>query len=183
MNAMSILKKFSDKLGGAPVDKNREGASICRRIRPWLYGAVSERFGLEAQWVQRHLLGCARCRRRLAGAARVDLALAAVRAEPHEADLLKRSNAHALAVLKHSLRRAPKAQQLREAVARPRFLHLWSRYAHATVNVAACLFVLALMKVGVISTMDKVQSEGTRAVERYYASQLGRDMADELFKT
>ena len=159
-----------------PTDNNQ-----CRRIRTWLYEAVNSRFGLEASWVQKHIVNCPRCRRRLAAIGKVNVALLAVKSKPHRTDLLMHANTQAIGMLKHSLRRAPKARKLEAMSPQPKLRERWSKYGHSVANLAACVVVLLLMKVGVLSSMENFQSEGREVVKQYYASQAGQDLTDELF--
>jgi len=159
------------------------GSNKCTRIRTWLYTVVNSRFALDAGWVQKHIADCPRCRRRLAAVGKVNLALSAAKTEPHRTDLLMRANTQAIGVLKHSLRGAPKASKLKKALPRPTLLEQWGGYAHSLANLAACIVVLFLMKVGVFSSMDRFQTEGRKVVKQYYASQVGQDLADDIFNT
>ena len=145
------------------------GSNKCTRIRTWLYTVVNSRFALDAGWVQNHIADCPRCRRRLAAVGRVNLALSAAKTEPHRTDLLMRANTQAIGVLKHSLR--------------PTLIERWGGYGHSLANLAACIVVLFLMKVGVFSSMDRFQTEGRKVVKQYYASQVGQDLADDIFNT
>ena len=153
----------------------------CRRIRAWLYKAISSRFALDADWVQNHIANCLRCQRRMASIGKVNLALSIIKSQPHKLDLLMRANAQAIGVLKHSLRQAPKARKLKEARPEPKLLERWSKYKHSAANAAACIAILFLMKTGVFSSMDKFQTEGQKAMRQYYACQVGQDLADEIF--
>ncbi|MCK4294633.1 MAG: zf-HC2 domain-containing protein [Planctomycetes bacterium] len=155
----------------------------CRRIRTWLYRAVNSRLGIDANWVQNHIAGCPRCRRRLAAAGKVNLALSALKAQPHRIDLLMRANSQTIGVLKHSLRQAPKAAKLKAMLPQPTLLERWRKYAHSVANLAACITIVLLMKVGVFSSMGKFQTEGQKVVKQYYASQVGQDLANEVFTT
>jgi hypothetical protein len=47
--------------------------------------------------------------------------------------------------------------------------------------LAACVVVLLLMKVGVLSSMESFQTEGQEVVKQYYASQAGQDLTNEIF--
>ena len=170
------------KIKGFQARSNSEGApNKCRRIRSWLYTAVNSRFALEAKWVQKHIAECPKCTRRLAAVGRVSLALSTIKAQPYKSDLLMRANAQAVGVLKHSLRQAPKAQELKKALPRPGLFERCGKYGHSLANLAACLVILLLMKVGVFSSVDKFQSEGERVVKHYYASQAGEDLANDIF--
>ena len=175
---MRLLNKIKD-----PRTRNNSKGSPnkCKRIRIWLYKTVNSRLGLEANWVQSHIAACPKCRRRLAAFGRVSLALSAMKTQPHRTDLLMRANAQAIGVLKHSLRRAEKARKLEKAMPRPGLFERLGKYGHSVANLAACLAILLLMKVGVFSSVDKFQSEGQKAVKQYYACQIGQDLANEIF--
>lgn len=153
----------------------------CRSIRNRLYEAVSNRFDMNANWIRDHIANCPRCRRRLVSIGKVNLALSALKSQPHKLDLLMRANTQAIGVLKHSLRREPKAEKLRAMLPEPRLLERCSRYSHSAANVAACIVILFLMKIGVFSSMDKFQSQSKKAVRQYYTTQVGEDLADEIF--
>ena len=170
------------KIKGFQARSNSEGGpNKCRRIRGWLYAAVNSRFGLEANWVRKHIAECPNCTRRLAAVGRVSLALSTIKTQPHKSDLLMRANSQAIGVLKHSLRQAPKAQKLKKALPRPGLFERYGKYGHSLANLAACVFILLLMKVGVFSSVDRFQSEGEKAVKHYYASQIGEDLANDIF--
>lgn len=163
-------------------NKSQNGSSTkCRRIRAWLHKAIISRFHVDADWVQNHIANCPRCNRRLVNVGKVNLALSAMKSQPHKLDLLMRANTQAIGVLKHSLRRAPKAQKLKAMLPEPKLFEKCGKYAHSTANVAACIAILLLMKIGIFSSMDKFQTQGQKVVEQYYASQVGEDLADEVF--
>ena len=153
----------------------------CRQIRAWLHKATSSRFGLDADWVQNHIANCPRCQRRLVSAGKVKLALSIMKSQPHKLDLLMRANAQAIGVLKHSLREAPKSRKLKAMLPEPKLLERCSKYTHSAANAAACIAILFLMKTAIFSSMDKFQTEGQKVVKQYYASQVGEDLADEIF--
>lgn len=155
----------------------------CKRIRTWLHTAVSSRLGSEAGWLQDHIASCPRCQRRLASWGKVNLALSFIKAQPHRLDLLMRANAQAIGVLKHSLREAPKAQELKRILPQPRPLERYGRYGRSIANFAACVTIVILMKVGVFSSMDSFQTQGQKAIKQYYDRQVGQDLADDVFPT
>ena len=174
--------RIISRIKGIRARGKSEGApNKCKRIRSWLYKAVNSRFMLEANWVQKHIAECPNCTRRLAAVGRVSLALSAIKAQPHRNDLLMRANAQAIGVLKHSLREAPKAQELKRAVPRPRLLEKCRSYGHSFTNLAACVVILLLMKVGVFTSVDRFQSEGENVVKHYHASHVGEDVANDVF--
>jgi len=170
-----------NKNKGTTIKSQNDSSNKCRRIRGWLYKAIINRFHLDADWIQNHIANCPRCNRRLVDVGKVNLALSAIKSQPHKLDLLKRANTQAVGVLKHSLREAPKAEKLRAMLPEPKLFEKCGKYAHSTANVAACITILLLMKIGIFSSMDTFQTQGQKAVEQYYASQVGEDLADEIF--
>ncbi|MHC4148523.1 MAG: hypothetical protein ACYSR5_03455 [Planctomycetota bacterium] len=163
--------------------KSSKSRRSCRNIRAWLYGAISRRIGPDAGWVQNHIANCKRCQKRIASAGKVNLALSLIKCQPHGLDLLMRANTQAIGVLGKSLRDVPKAQKLKATLPGPKLLERCSQYKHGLVNAAACIAILFLMKTGVFSSMDKVQTEGHEAVKHYYASHAGQELADEIFSS
>jgi hypothetical protein len=165
-----------------PLRKSRNGSSNkCRRIRAWLHNIISSHLGNDADWIQNHIVNCPRCHRRLVSVGKVNLALSVMKSQPHKLDLLMRANNQAINVLKHSLRREPKARKLRVMRPEPKLFERWSKYTHSTANVAACIAILLLMKIGIFSSMDEFQNQGQKVIKHYYASQVGEDLADEVF--
>lgn len=158
------------------IKKNR-----CKRIRGWLYSVVSRQFDPGAEWLQNHIANCPRCRRRFAAYCKVNLALSLLKSQPHRFDLLMCANLQAINVLKHSLREAPKARELKAATPEPKLVERCGKYGYSTANLAACVAVLFLMKIGVFSSMDKFQTQGQRVMKQYYSSQVGDDLANEVF--
>ncbi len=153
----------------------------CRRIRAFLNATVSRRFGPDAGWLQDHLANCPRCRRRLVSRGKVNLAMSFVKTQPHGLDLLMRANTQAIRVLKHSLRSEPQAQKLRKKLPEPKPLEVFGKYGHTAANTAACLAILLLMKIGVLTSMDQFHSEGRKTIRQYYTNQVGADLADDVF--
>ncbi len=153
----------------------------CRRIRALLNATVSRRFGPDAGWLQDHVARCPRCRRRLVSRGKVNLAISFLKTQPHGLDLLMRANTQAIRVLKHSLRSEPQAQKLRKKLPEPKPLEVFGKYGHTAANTAACLAILLLMKIGVLSSMDQFHSEGRKTIRQYYTTQVGADLADDVF--
>ncbi len=159
------------------INKNNK----CRRIRGWLSEAISRHFGLDASWLQNHITNCSRCQRRLVSYGKVNLAISAIKSQPHKLDLLMCANAQAVGVLKHSLRQAQKAKKLSTIRPEPKLRERFGKYASSTANVAACIAILLLTKFGVFSSMDMFQTQGQKVIKQYYASRAGDDLADEIF--
>jgi hypothetical protein len=156
---------------------------LCKRIRQRLVDSASRRFGPEAAWVQNHVATCPRCRRRLAAVARVDLAMSAIKSQPHRLDLWMRANAAAVRMLSHQLRDTAQAHRLEQAKPEPSLLVRCTRQRSALTNVAACLAILFLTKAGIFSSFDKARARGQAAMKQYYAAQAGEDLAREVFNT
>src|SRR3972149_2812394 len=148
----------------------------CRQIRAWLYKTISNRINLDTDWIQNHIANCPRCQQRFAAIGKVNLAMSVIKSQPHNLDLLMRANTQAIRALKHSLQQAPKAQKLQTMLPEPKLLEKWGKYAHSTANVAACITILLLMKIGVFSSMNKFQTEGQKVIKQYYASHVGKDL-------
>ncbi len=161
------------------INKNNK----CRRIRGWLSEAISRHFDPNADWLQNHIKNCPRCQRRLVSYGKVNLALSAIKSQPHKLDLLMCANAQAIGVLKHSLRQAQEAKKLRTIRPEPKLRERCGKYASSAVNVAACIAILLLTKIGVFSSMDTFQTQGQKVIKQYYASHVGKDLADEIFPT
>lgn len=92
-----------------------------------------------------------------------------------------RANAQAIGVLKHSLRQAPRARQLRRILPKPKLLERCDKYGYAAANLAACIAILLLMKTGVFSSKDKFHTETQKVIKQYYVRQVGQDLGDEIF--
>lgn len=159
------------------INKNNK----CRRTRGWLSEAISRRFDPEAHWLQSHIANCPRCQSRFTSYGKVNLAISAIKSQPHNLDLLMCANEQTIGVLKHSLRRAKKAGKLKKVRPEPKFLEKYSRYSSSALNVAACMTILLLMKIGVFSSMNMFQSQGPKVIKKYYANRIGNDLADEIF--
>jgi len=153
----------------------------CKRIRGWLYKAISRSFGSEANWLNEHIRRCPRCQQRLISYGKVNLALSFMKNQPHGLDLLMRANTQTIAVLKHSLRTEPEARELEKKLPEPKTFERYCKYGHSLANLAACIVILLLMKIGVFSSMDQFHNQGQRVMKQYYTRQVGEDLADDVF--
>jgi anti-sigma factor RsiW len=158
-------------------------AGLCKRLRLRLVESAHRRLGLEAGWVQRHVAGCPRCQRRLAAVAKVDLALSAIRSQPHRLDLLMQANTAAVRMLSHRLRETPQAHRLEQARPEPCLLERCARHRGTVTNVAACIAILFLTKAGIFSSLDKARTRGQAVMKQYYTNQAGEDLAREVFNS
>jgi hypothetical protein len=111
----------------------------------------------------------------------VDLALSIIKSQPHHVDLLKKANAHAITMFKHSLREAREARTLEAAQPEPSFVERFAGYRYRLANVAACIAIVALTRFGVFSSLDRVTTRGREEMRQYYATQVGEDLAGEIF--
>ena len=91
------------------------------------------------------------------------------------------ANSQAIGVLKHSLRSAQEAKKLKKIKPEPSRLHKFNRYSSSVLNLAACVTVLFLTKIGVFSSMNTFQTQGQKVIQKYYANRIGNDLADEIF--
>jgi len=153
----------------------------CRQIRYRLRDMISSRVGLDADWVQKHIVHCPRCRKRIISVSKVNVALLLIKSQPYKLDLLRRANGRAIGVLKHSLREEPKAEKLKTIQPEPNLLERSSKYMRSAVNAAACIMMLILMKTGIFTFVDKSQTEGEKFIRHYYAKQLGEDPHNGIF--
>lgn len=154
----------------------------CKQIRTWLLRTLGSRLSFNADWIQNHIASCPRCQQRFAAIGKIHLALSAVKSQSHNLDLLMRANTQAICVLKHSLRQTLKAQKLKTMLPEPKKLERWGKYTRSAANVAACIAILLLMKIGIFSSMDEFQTKGQKVIKQYYANHVGNDVADELFQ-
>ena len=161
--------------------RERKTKNKCRRIREWLHTTISKSFGPEAIWLNEHIKHCPKCQQRLIYYSKVNLALSFMKSQPHELDLLMRANTQTIAVLKHSLRREPKAHELEQKLPEPKTLERYNKYGHSVANLAACIAILLLMKTGVFSSMGQFYNKGEKVMKQYYARQAGEDLAEEVF--
>ncbi len=162
---------------------HKRSPNQCRRIRNWLYSALGRRINPEANWIHNHIANCPRCRKRFVSTGKVNLALSFIKSQPLNLRLLMRANEQAIGVLKHSLREAPKACKLRQIKPEPKLVERWSKHVQPLGNMAACAAILLLMKTGIFSSIDNVQTKGQKVIRQYYASRIGEDLAEEIFPT
>ncbi len=175
------MRFLSDKSHFVSKTDRRTAPRGCRRLRQRCLMALATRLGPDARWVQRHLDNCPRCRRRMAGWRRVELAFSALKSQSHGLDLLRQANSSAVKMLAHDLREAAQAEQLARVQAEPTFLERSLRYRRWATNAAACFILLILAKSGLFSSLDRFNHGSEKFVRNYYASQAGDDLAEELF--
>jgi hypothetical protein len=157
--------------------------NYCRQLKDLMYQLMTSRFSVDRHWVRNHIANCPRCQRRIMHLGKVELAISLLKSQPHNLDLLMRANTQAIGVLKHSLRTTTRAEHLRNARPEPSILERCSRYKHSFANAAACIAIAVLMKSSIFSSAKTFESKGRKAVEHYYASQVGEDIARDIFTT
>ena len=175
------MKSRNDSARTYPKSKGASPQRACRRTSQWWRSSLGRGLGPQAAWVQRHLANCPRCRRRVAALGKVEMALRVVKTQPHRLDLLRRANAEAVKMLKHDLRNAPQARVLKDSEPEPSLLERSGRYRHWATNVAACLAIALLTKSGLFASLGGVTARGEELVQQYYTSQVGEELAQEIF--
>lgn len=153
----------------------------CKRIRNAIPSFWNSFRGRLAERFHDHIARCPRCQRRLALNNRVEIGLCLLRSETHNPDLLARVNQTTLNVLKHSLRDAPAAGDLRQAHPEPQWFDMHRSILERALNVAACLFIAVVLRVGIFSDFHHVQRDGTKVLQKYYAKNLDPGLCREVF--
>ena len=153
----------------------------CKRIRHKLSDAVIGKLTAQGGWVDSHIAKCPRCRARLQRIGDVEFALSTIRSQPQSFDLLAKANTQAVNVLKHSLRDAPKAEQLKEGQEHKEWYEKSGVHLVPLSKTAACLMIVLFMKMWIISSMNDFRKEGDSVVRNHYARYLGDEYADEIY--
>ncbi len=162
----------------AAKEKSRCRQLIDKALR-LLAGSISP----DRQWIQNHIANCPRCQRRLARLGKVELAISLLKSRPHSLDLLMRANTQAIGVLKHGLRTTARAEKLRNTHPDLGILEKFLKYKHSLANCAACIAVAVLMKNSAFYSAKTFETKGHKAVEHYYVSHVGEDIARDIFTT
>ena len=160
-----------------------KGKNYCKQLRDRVLRLMANSFSLDRHWIQNHIADCPRCQRRLARLGKVELAISLLKSQPHNLNLLMRANTQAIGVLKHCLRTTAKAEHLRNIRPDLNIIERCARYKNSFANVAACIIIAILMKNGAFSSAKMFESKGQKAVEHYYASNAGEDIARDIFTT
>ncbi len=151
----------------------------CSRIRQWLLETLNQRLEITSTWLQRHLADCPKCRRQIAGNSRLRLAMLLIKTQSHSPDLLMQANRRAIRVLQRNLQELPQAEKLRHIYARPLLRERLSKYTLSISHAAACLLVLVLLRMGIFSSLTRIQDQGQQFVKQYYAPYLDQDLHDD----
>lgn len=153
----------------------------CKRLRNTIPSVWNSFRGRMIARFEDHIAHCPRCQRRLALNNRVEIGLCLLRSEPHNPDLLARVNQSVLNVLKLSLRNAPAAGHLRQVRPEPMWFEQHRPILERALNVAACLFIAVILRVGIFSDFHHVQRDGTKVLHKYYANNLDPGLCSEIF--
>ncbi|MGA2094521.1 MAG: hypothetical protein ABSH16_14140 [Sedimentisphaerales bacterium] len=160
-----------------------KGKNYCRQLRNRVFRLLANSFTLDQCWIQNHIANCPRCQKRMANLGKVELAISLLKSQPHDIDLLRRANTQAIGVLKHSTRTMAKAEQLRNVRPDLNIFEKCSKYKRPIGNVAACIAIAFLAKSGLFNSAQKFETGGHKALEHYYASNAGEDIARDIFTT
>jgi hypothetical protein len=155
--------------------------NICKQVRSYLCGIIADKLIFNKKWVNNHIAKCPRCQNRLAAFGRVESALSIMKSQPHNLDLVLRANNKTICALKKSLRQLPRAQKLATMYPEPTLFERCKVYKNTAVNIAACITILFLMKIGVFSAFDTFQTKGKEAIKQYYTRNVGEDLTKEIF--
>ncbi|MHC4835445.1 MAG: hypothetical protein ACYSOF_00905 [Planctomycetota bacterium] len=153
----------------------------CRRIRKGRLGLWDAFRSRVLERLSDHIAECPRCQRRLATVNRVELGLTLMKTQPQQIGLLARANNQALDMLKHSLRHAPKSAGLRTAKSDANRLEKIRPGLERVLNVAACVFIVIMIKTGVSNSLLDYKEQGEAVIHSYYASNLDNEMFNEIF--
>jgi hypothetical protein len=159
---------------------NTKTKTNCKNARG-LLGKLGEYVNFSTPWIQRHIANCPKCQKRFASLGNVYLAMSLLKACPHDIDLLKRANIQTIDSLTHSVRGTVKADKLRIAVPRVKFIEKLAPVRGAIVNTAACLAIMCFAKAGILNSMEKFQTDSKKVIENYYEKNIGSEMTDEIF--
>lgn len=160
--------------------KNKQTTN-CKDIRGRLNKIIANFLSFDAAWVQNHIAGCPRCRKRFSSVGKVYLALSLLKSRPHQLDLLKQANIQTIDTLAHSVRQFRKADKLKLARPELKFIEKLSPLKGSLANAAACIAILLLARMGIFNSMEKFQADSKKAIEHYYEKNLGSDLSNEIF--
>ena len=161
--------------------KMRNDKNQCRSVRNERCGVIRSIKMRLLQRLDDHVAECPKCQRRLAVLNRVEVALMLTKSQPYEMGLLARANNKALDVLAHSLRFAPKSTLLRQARSDTNRIEKARPLIERVLNVAACLFIIVMIKTGVSRSLLDYKQQGEAVIHNYYARNLDSQMFDEIF--
>lgn len=162
------------------VMKKINHSKSCKQVRnkQTVWTSLKER---AFQHLSDHIAVCPRCQKRLASLNRVELAMSLLKIQQHNLNLTARANSQAISVLKHSLRDAPQSEKLRHVRPGPHWIDKKRPVLERALNIAACVFVVLMIRMGVTSSLRNIQSKGKTAIHNYYARNLDSQLMNEIF--
>ncbi|MFC1766245.1 hypothetical protein ACFL6U_29740 [Planctomycetota bacterium] len=170
-----------EKYTSSPTE-GRAGPQRCWLIRLQQRGTWWLRtLDFNTPWVQNHIAGCPRCQRRFVHLGRIKLALTLAKSQRHGNDLLARANTQAFKVLRRPLRQTPQAKNLKIARPAPHWRDRLYTMRGTFGQMAACVTLLVLGKIGLLGSLQGAQTRTEKAVHSYYTQRLGQPMAEEVF--
>ncbi len=153
-----------------PCKQNRSRLGIWTRLKA---SAI--------QHLADHAAACPRCQKRLALTNRVELAIGLLKSQRHDYDLLAKANTNAVNVLKHSLRQMPQSENLRHSSPKQNWIERKRPVFEKCLGVAACLVIVAMIRMGINSSLADVNDKGQKVVHNYYARNLDDQLFNEIF--
>ena len=75
----------------------------------------------------------------------------------------------------------PEVENLKSKLPESKRLEMFRGCGRSSANAAACVAIVLLMKIGVLSSMDQFNSTGQNSIKQYYTRHIGEDMAGEIF--
>ena len=171
---------------------SQSSGNHCRLIRKGLFGSSGHDPGklpfwgdhkgidFESPWIQRHIAGCPRCQRRFAHLSRVNLAFSLLRSQSQPLTLMTEANQRTVRVLQKAVRQTSQALDLKTALPNPTIWDHLRMARYHIANMAACVTLLVLFRMGIFSTIQNAENRGRKAMYQYYAQHLGTDISDEL---
>ncbi len=156
-------------------DKHDACADVARRVAWWLAGRVGLPRRLEG-----HIRHCPACRRRLAGAGRLRVAMALLKSARHGPDLLMCANRRTVAALSCDLRADPAAERLRYQGPRTPLRVRLARYGQVIPHAAACLLIALLLRAGALVERHDLTVAGREMLRDHYARRLDEDIVRSL---
>lgn len=163
--------------------KTGDHTNYCRKIRKNRSGFWSALRSRVLERLSDHVSHCSRCQRRLAIISRVEIAMMLMKTQPQDVGLLARANNKALDTLKHSLRKAPQSAALRTTQSDLSRFEKIRPGLERVMNIAACIFVILMIKMGVSSSLMDYKQQGEAAIHSYYARNLDSQTFNEIFPT
>jgi len=98
-----------------------------------------------------------------------------------ELSLLGKANAKAIGSLQRGVREGPKAQALKVITSEPCTFDKIRQVRGSLAQMAACVAILILGKIGMTSSIQNIQTRGQQTLHHYYENLAGQDLADEVF--